>query len=325
MAVPVGERDTSRPSLACARNSLVHTMNHSFSVEHAVKYGIEEAILIGNFQFWIAKNRADQRNIFDGRTWTYNTASAFSELIPYFNAKKIYRLLESLVEQGVIMKGNYNEHPRDRTQWFAFVNEAEFLPETDLYKKAKAPAKKPAEKLAGKGSLPFPKNGKCISQKRELHFPEMGNAIPENGKSLYRTDITTDVNADNTPQPPTADAAGECASGAGRKAKAATPASPEFEAAWQAYPPRPGNSKVDALKAWKARVAAGASEQAMLDGVRSYAAYCAAMKTESRYVKLASTFFGPGNHYAADWSVPSDADQGSFFDDMDHSNNIEAL
>lgn len=295
-------------------------MNHTFSVEHAVKYGLHEAILIGNLQFWISKNRADKRHQYDERTWTYNTSNAFSELLPYFSSDAIDRIIKKLVKQEVIILGNYNEKPYDRTRWIAFVNEAEFL---DPVRSAKAPscikktgAREPSREIAERSNPP----AKSRNESRESAGPSR-----EIAESLYRTDINTDVNADNTPQPPTADAAGVCASGGGRKAKAVTPASPEFEAAWLAYPERPGNSKSDALKAWKARVAAGASEQAMLDGVKSYAAYCAAMKTEPRYVKLASTFFGPGNHYAAKWPVPTDADQGSFFDDMDHSNNIEAL
>ncbi len=36
------------------------------------------------------------------------------------------------------------------------------------------------------------------------------------------------------------------------------PLPPEFLEAWGAYPARPGNSRVDALKAWRARVAGGA-------------------------------------------------------------------
>jgi hypothetical protein len=78
----------------------------------------------------------------------------------------------------------------------------------------------------------------------------------------------------------------------------------EFEAAWAAYPQRPGNSKADAFKAWKARLAAGVTVEQLADGVQRYAAYCDATdKTGTEYVKLAATFFGPGDHYLADWTV----------------------
>lgn len=224
-------------------------MNHTFSVEHAVQFGIEEAILIGNFQFWLAKNRADKRNQFDGRTWTYNTASAFAELIPYFNAKQVYRLLTSLVDQGVIMKGNFNDNPRDRTHWFAFVNEAEFLPEIDLHKKSKVSDKKEAERPAGKGSVPFPESGKCNSQKREMQSSKTGTPFPENGKSLYRTDITTDVNTDNgagAPACPTEPPSGVSPADpalADQRSLEATPSDSGVQ------PPRVKNKSVDYLMA----------------------------------------------------------------------------
>lgn len=80
--------------------------------------------------------------------------------------------------------------------------------------------------------------------------------------------------------------------------------SPEFESAWADYPARPGNSKAAAYKAWQARIKAGASVEEMLAGTAKYAAYCKAMKTEPGFIKQAATFYGPGEHFSADWTVP---------------------
>jgi len=79
---------------------------------------------------------------------------------------------------------------------------------------------------------------------------------------------------------------------------------PEFEAAWADYPTRPGNSKAAAFKAWATRIKAGATAAQMHDGTQRYAAYCKASGTEPQYIKQAATFYGPGEHYAADWPVP---------------------
>lgn len=78
----------------------------------------------------------------------------------------------------------------------------------------------------------------------------------------------------------------------------------DFEDAWSAYPQRPGASKADAHKAWKARLKEGVDAAVLIDGVRRYAAYCTACKTEPGYVKQPATFFGPGEHYLADWTPP---------------------
>jgi len=84
------------------------------------------------------------------------------------------------------------------------------------------------------------------------------------------------------------------------------PDEPEgFEEAWAHYPQRPGRSKVDALRAWKARVKEGVDPAALIDGVRRYAAYCRGTNTEPQFVKQPATFFGPGQHYLSDWTIPA--------------------
>lgn len=81
----------------------------------------------------------------------------------------------------------------------------------------------------------------------------------------------------------------------------------EFEAAWQAYPTRPGASKADSFKAWAARIKAGASADVLQAGTERYADYCRICKTEPGFIKQPATFYGPGEHYLSDWtpSVPA--------------------
>lgn len=83
-----------------------------------------------------------------------------------------------------------------------------------------------------------------------------------------------------------------------------------FEVAWKAYPKRPNNSKAAARKAWSARVKAGVDPQRMLDGTRRYAEYIRLERIEPRFVKHASTFFGPGEHYNNDFDI-GDPDEGA--------------
>ena len=78
----------------------------------------------------------------------------------------------------------------------------------------------------------------------------------------------------------------------------------DFEAVWEVYPTRPGDSKKAAHKAWAARLAAGATVAEMLAGAQAYAAFVKAMKTEPMYILLSATFFGPSERYAADWTPP---------------------
>jgi len=98
-------------------------MEHSFDIDVAEKYGIEEAIIIKNVQFWIIKNKANDRHCYEGRTWTYSSVKAFSELFPYMNESKIRRVFQSLISQGILITGNFNKSGYDRTIWYAFQNE----------------------------------------------------------------------------------------------------------------------------------------------------------------------------------------------------------
>jgi hypothetical protein len=102
-------------------------MEHHFNTEYALKYGIEEAIVINNLQFWITKNRANKKHLIENRTWTYNSYKAFSEIFPYWNEHKMKRILDSLVEKEILLRENYNKSGYDRTCWYAFKDENSFL------------------------------------------------------------------------------------------------------------------------------------------------------------------------------------------------------
>jgi hypothetical protein len=78
----------------------------------------------------------------------------------------------------------------------------------------------------------------------------------------------------------------------------------DFEVVWQVYPARPGASKKAAHKAWAARITIGATPAEMFAGAQAYAHYVKAMKIEPQFIKQAATFFGPGEHFAADWTPP---------------------
>ena len=97
-------------------------MEHKFNIQFAKDYGIEEAIILDNIYFWIAQNVANEKHKHDGRYWTYNSAKAFSELFPYMNGTKIYRVLTNLENLGLIIKGNFNKEKYDRTNWFSFTD-----------------------------------------------------------------------------------------------------------------------------------------------------------------------------------------------------------
>jgi hypothetical protein len=102
---------------------------HSFGIEIAMKYGIEQAILIHHFKYWIKLNRRknSEKHFKEGRWWTYQKRSEIQAHIPYLTEESIRHHCEELVKKNVLIKKNFNKSKIDKTLWYAFVDESEFL------------------------------------------------------------------------------------------------------------------------------------------------------------------------------------------------------
>jgi hypothetical protein len=99
---------------------------HSFNVNAATKVGVEKAILLKDFAGWCKINQANNRNIYDGKAWTFNSAKALQDLYPYMKRRSINRWLNELVEDGYLYEGEYNKSKYDRTKWYS-VNEEKYM------------------------------------------------------------------------------------------------------------------------------------------------------------------------------------------------------
>lgn len=94
-------------------------MTHTFDVEIARRYGMNAAVIFQNILYWCDHNRTNGRNEHDGLWWTYNSNRAFAEQFPYMTMNQVRYAIDKLAEAGLIVTGNYNTDPRDRTTWYA--------------------------------------------------------------------------------------------------------------------------------------------------------------------------------------------------------------
>ena len=94
-------------------------MKYGFNVEIAQKLGVNEAIIIRNFQHWLQKNKANNANFYDGRYWTYNSIAAFCKIFPFWTEYQIRNILKKLTACGILIKGNFNKNPYDKTIWYS--------------------------------------------------------------------------------------------------------------------------------------------------------------------------------------------------------------
>lgn len=92
---------------------------HSFDPEVAKRVGVNAAVIFQNILWWAEKNAANDKHHHDGRYWTYNSISAFETLFDYLTAKQIRTALDKLEADGLLMTGNFNASPYDRTKWYS--------------------------------------------------------------------------------------------------------------------------------------------------------------------------------------------------------------
>lgn len=142
-------------------------MEHSFDIKIATEYGMECAVIIKYLYFWIKKNQVCEKNFHDGRYWTYGSVKAFCELFPYMGDKKLRNAFKKLEDNGLIVVGNYNTLPFDRTKWYSLTTKGMRLIESDSFDSAK-------------GQLTF--------GERAIDIRRKGEPIP---------DINTDIYTDN--------------------------------------------------------------------------------------------------------------------------------
>lgn len=121
---------------------------HSFDTDVASMVGVAAAVIAYNIQHWCEKNAANDAHQYEGRSWTYNSVSAFKELFPYLSPKQIRTALDKLEKAGLVVSGNFNKQGRDQTKWYSFVPEA-------VVKAANCP----------KGQMQLPKRADPIAQK----------------------------------------------------------------------------------------------------------------------------------------------------------------
>jgi len=143
-------------------------MDFSFNIEFAKRYGVDEAIMVKSFQFWIRLNKANKTNYHDLRYWTYNTNKSLTEYYPFWSEKQVRRIIESLVDKEILIKGNYNKIAYDRTIWYAFLNEDLYL--SDNFHLEDIPFDQKVNTI-----LP---NGQMEKTKRSNGFSQKGEPIP---------------------------------------------------------------------------------------------------------------------------------------------------
>lgn len=102
-------------------------MDMHFKTEIAKEIGVNNAIVFENFVYWIRKNKANNKHLYDGEYWTYNSLDAFTKLFDFWSTRQIRTILDNLRKSDYIKIGNYNKKGYDRTLWYTFTEKGHGL------------------------------------------------------------------------------------------------------------------------------------------------------------------------------------------------------
>ena len=97
-------------------------MQHHFNTDIAKQYDIITAIMLDNFYYWINKNRANNKNFYNGRYWTFNTNEALAEMFPYLSSRQVRYAIQKMIDNNLIMTDNFNPNKYVRTLYYAITD-----------------------------------------------------------------------------------------------------------------------------------------------------------------------------------------------------------
>ncbi len=87
----------------------------------AAEIGLNESILLLQFEFWLGITKEDKKHMHDGRKWVWKSVRDIQSCLMCWSRGTVNNVLRNLVKQGLLIKAdkNYNQAAYDRTDWFA--------------------------------------------------------------------------------------------------------------------------------------------------------------------------------------------------------------
>ena len=141
-------------------------LQYSFDADLAKDYGVPEAIFVHRLYWWVHDNAANNRNLKDGRYWTYDSLAALTKIFPFWSRRQIEGVINRCRDKGLILTAVYSEDRRDRTTWYTVTE-----PVFQVYRGTKKTPPKEGEA--------YPQTGKCTAQESDASITKRGNVYKE--------------------------------------------------------------------------------------------------------------------------------------------------
>ena len=179
---------------------------------------LNEAVFVQQLHYWLENKKQAGKNFFDGRYWVYNSVEEWLKQFPWLSSATLRRTIDSLVNKGFVIRGNFNRQKLDRTIWYT-INYEKIM---EIDKKTKEQKDEEArfalnnsqsennnevqKNLAGQGTVPFAQNEQMQMIKMSKSIcSKRANASAQNEQSNtidYPLDYTETTIITFLPHPP---------------------------------------------------------------------------------------------------------------------------
>jgi len=95
--------------------------------ELAVKYGLNESIVMQQIYYWINHNKKNNQNYLQNRYWTYNTMEAWQKQFPFWCIKTIKTIFDNLQKKNLILSCAPNKKLGNQTKWYTLNLDEEMI------------------------------------------------------------------------------------------------------------------------------------------------------------------------------------------------------
>lgn len=89
-----------------------------FQSDYAIKYGLEEAIVLELYLYIFSCPQSDERLYVDGKYWVRRNALGHTIFLPFWSNRKVMSILASLEKQGVVYPRRIMEKTGDQTVFY---------------------------------------------------------------------------------------------------------------------------------------------------------------------------------------------------------------
>jgi len=161
-------------------------MRHAFNTDLAEKYGIEKALIIDYFAYWVVENMRNEKNFHEGRYWVFNSASALSEKFHYISRRTMNQKLQELETDGILISGNFNKNKFDRTKWYSFRDEYAWL--LDEHRSSAEIAASSGDNLQSIGESSHSIGENCQWSGENCHSIKISNTYTNKNSKEFQTD-----------------------------------------------------------------------------------------------------------------------------------------